>query len=74
MRVLRDVVFSVLDTDSVEQGESVPRALEHLYKSSHLNIHHNLASVTGAQMLMMSSVLSRLGALTRSTVHLYTVY
>ncbi|KAI9689182.1 MAG: anaphase promoting complex subunit 5 [Bathelium mastoideum] len=46
---------------TLSNGESVARALEYLYQSSHLNLHHNLTTVTGAQMLMLSSVLSRLG-------------
>ncbi|KAL9068373.1 MAG: hypothetical protein Q9157_006524 [Trypethelium eluteriae] len=63
-----DKMWSLLSSTLLSQtklrlsnGDSISQALEHLYESSHLNLHHELASVTGAQMLMLSSVLSRLG-------------
>lgn len=49
-------------------GESVPRAVEQMYQASHLNIKENINS-QGAQMLLQSTLYSRLGI-----THLSDVY
>ncbi|KAF1830174.1 hypothetical protein BDW02DRAFT_559627 [Decorospora gaudefroyi] len=41
-------------------GDSIPRALEHIYQSSHLNIKENINSY-GSQMLLTSILYTRLG-------------
>jgi anaphase-promoting complex subunit 5 len=42
------------------QGDSIPRALEHIYQSSHLNIKENVNSY-GSQMLLTATLYQRLG-------------
>jgi anaphase-promoting complex subunit 5 len=42
------------------QGDSIPRALEHIYQSSHLNIKENINSY-GSQMLLTATLYQRLG-------------
>ncbi|EKG11569.1 hypothetical protein MPH_11062 [Macrophomina phaseolina MS6] len=45
----------------LSNGSSVPRAFEQIYQSAHLNVVHNIRSNIGSQMLMQSSLYSRLG-------------
>jgi anaphase-promoting complex subunit 5 len=50
------------------QGDSIPRALEHIYQSSHLNIKENVDSY-GSQMLLTSTLYSRLSIPHLANVH-----
>ncbi|KAF1841444.1 uncharacterized protein K460DRAFT_379524 [Cucurbitaria berberidis CBS 394.84] len=49
-------------------GDSIPRALEHIYQSSHLNVKENIKSY-GSQMLLTSTLYSRLGIPHLANVH-----
>ncbi|KAF1913582.1 anaphase-promoting complex subunit 5-domain-containing protein [Ampelomyces quisqualis] len=49
-------------------GDSVPRAFEHMYQSSHLNIKENISNY-GNQMLLQSTLYSRLGIPHMANVH-----
>ncbi|KAL6712591.1 APC5 protein [Coniothyrium glycines] len=49
-------------------GDSVTRALEHLYQSSHLNIKEQVHTY-GGQMLLMSTLYSRLGLQHMANIH-----
>ncbi|CAO2657662.1 Nn.00g037880.m01.CDS01 [Neocucurbitaria sp. VM-36] len=49
-------------------GDSIPRALEHIYQSSHLNVKENINSY-GSQMLLTSTLYSRLGIPHLANVH-----
>jgi anaphase-promoting complex subunit 5 len=51
-----------------DQGDSIPRALEHITQSSHLNIKENVNS-HGSQMLLTSILYSRLGIPHLANVH-----
>lgn len=53
----------------LSNGESVPRTFEHIFQASHLNVRENILSNYGGQMLMQSTVFSRLGI-----THLSTAY
>ncbi|KAI9701702.1 MAG: anaphase promoting complex subunit 5 [Bogoriella megaspora] len=63
--VLSHVSFELLTLNIVadlwSKGESMPAAFLLIHESSRLNLQHSISSVTGAQMLMNSSVSSRLG-------------
>jgi anaphase-promoting complex subunit 5 len=50
------------------EGDSIPRALEHIYQSSHLNIKENVNSY-GSQMLLTATLYHRLGIPHLSNVH-----
>lgn len=50
------------------KGDSIPRALEHIYQSSHLNIKENVNSY-GSQMLLTAALYHRLGLPHLSNVH-----
>lgn len=45
---------------ALSTGDSVPRALEHIYQASHLTIRENV-NIFGSQMLLTSTLYSRLG-------------
>ncbi|KAF2205108.1 hypothetical protein GQ43DRAFT_67384 [Delitschia confertaspora ATCC 74209] len=49
-------------------GESIPRAFEYMYQASHLNIRENI-NIYGSQMLLESTLYSRLGIVHISSVH-----
>ncbi|KAF2488915.1 hypothetical protein BU16DRAFT_531956 [Lophium mytilinum] len=53
----------------LSNGESIPRAIEHIYQASHLNIRENIVANYGGQMLMQSALFTRLGM-----AHLSNVY
>ncbi|KAF5850688.1 hypothetical protein GGP41_010352 [Bipolaris sorokiniana] len=53
---------------SLATGDSIPRALEHIYQSSHLNIKENVNSY-GSQMLLIGTLYNRLGIPHLSNVH-----
>ncbi|KAF2856573.1 hypothetical protein T440DRAFT_3157 [Plenodomus tracheiphilus IPT5] len=53
---------------ALSTGDSVPRALEHIYQASHLNIRENGSSF-GSQILLTSTLYSRLGIPHMSHVH-----
>jgi anaphase-promoting complex subunit 5 len=50
------------------QGDSVARAFEYMYQSSHLNIKENICNY-GSQMLLQSTLYSRLGMPHMADVH-----
>jgi anaphase-promoting complex subunit 5 len=50
------------------QGDSIPRALEHIYQSSHLNIKENVNSY-GSQMLLTATLYQRLGIPHLANIH-----
>lgn len=52
----------------VMQGVSIPRAFEHIFQSSHLNIRENVHN-SGSQMLLTSTLYSRLGLPHLANVH-----
>lgn len=52
----------------LSQGDSISRTLEHIYQSSHLNIKENLNNF-GGQMLLTSTLYSRIGIPHLSDVH-----
>ncbi|KZF20496.1 anaphase-promoting complex subunit Apc5 [Xylona heveae TC161] len=61
-------MFSLLSTTLLSEtklllnnGESLPSALENVIKASHLNVTKNLTSTIGSQMLLQSSIYGRLG-------------
>ncbi|KZM23313.1 APC5 protein [Ascochyta rabiei] len=53
---------------TLAMGESIPRAFEHIYQSSHLNIKEHVNSY-GVQMLLQSTLYSRLGIPHLANVH-----
>jgi anaphase-promoting complex subunit 5 len=53
---------------STVQGESIPRTLEYMYQASHLNIRENINN-HGAQVLLESTLYSRLGIAHASSVY-----
>lgn len=53
---------------ALSTGDSVPRALEHIYQASHLTIRENV-NIFGSQMLLTSTLYSRLGIPHMSHVH-----
>ncbi|RAR15443.1 anaphase-promoting complex protein [Stemphylium lycopersici] len=53
---------------SLTTGDSIPRALEHIYQSSHLNIKEIINSY-GSQMLLTAVLYNRLGIPHLSNVH-----
>ena len=55
-------------TDACNQGDSVSRAFEYIYQSSHLNIKEQVNSY-GGQMLLQSTLYSRLGIPHLANVH-----
>lgn len=50
------------------QGDSIPRAFEYMYQSSHLNIKESVSN-HGSQMLLQSTLYSRLGIPHMANVH-----
>ncbi|KAH3986954.1 hypothetical protein HBH98_025910 [Parastagonospora nodorum] len=53
---------------SLWTGDSVSRALEHIYQSSHLNMRENVSN-HGTQMLLQATLFSRLGLPHMANVH-----
>ncbi|KAI4713329.1 hypothetical protein J4E89_002309 [Alternaria sp. Ai002NY15] len=53
---------------SLATGDSIPRALEHIYQSSHLNIKENVNSY-GSQMLLTGTFYQRLGIPHLANIH-----
>ncbi|KAF2034414.1 hypothetical protein EK21DRAFT_85454 [Setomelanomma holmii] len=53
---------------SLANGDSIPRAFEYMYQSSHLNIKENISN-HGSQMLLQSTLYSRLGLPNIANVH-----
>ncbi|OWY42017.1 anaphase-promoting complex protein [Alternaria alternata] len=53
---------------SLTMGDSIPRALEHIYQSSHLNIKENVNSY-GSQMLLTATLYQRLGIPHLANIH-----
>ncbi|CAG5177920.1 uncharacterized protein ALTATR162_LOCUS8444 [Alternaria atra] len=53
---------------SLMTGDSIPRALEHIYQSSHLNIKENVNSY-GSQMLLTATLYQRLGVPHLANIH-----
>ncbi|KAH7078559.1 anaphase-promoting complex subunit 5-domain-containing protein [Paraphoma chrysanthemicola] len=49
-------------------GDSIPRAFEHMYQSSHINIKENISNY-GSEMLLQSTIYSRLGLPHMANVH-----
>ncbi|KAF2819990.1 hypothetical protein CC86DRAFT_460011 [Ophiobolus disseminans] len=53
---------------SLATGDSIPRAFEYMYQSSHLNIKESVSNY-GSQMLLQSTLYSRLGIPHMANVH-----
>ena len=65
-KVLIDTIGSCVLTFS--QGDSTAFAFESIMKASHLNVTKNVANAVGSQMMMQSSIFSRLGRARQAVV------
>lgn len=61
-------LLSCFITNYRDQGDSISRAFEYIYQSAHLNIRENVNSY-GGQMLLQSTLYSRLGIPHLADVH-----